>query len=467
MDWINRTSMLGKIVYGDPSGKDDDPAYEGLNDNQKTIMRRARYADAYGRDTGRFTAHEMQVREALTAKQQAEADALLRQAAVGVTLTPEQIDTVAKSGRTVPPQFLGPQASPGVVLNPAQETLIGAIKNYAAPTSQYTPTRPDADTLRLLAAQGIDTTGIAPEGEFQTIYDADTGREQRAWVNKNAPSEVVTVGGVKAKDPTKFQATTIYNNGRAQTGVFNLETGQLEGTLGGLKGDDPTEFDLKTRWFMSQGMDPERARGYATGGIKVINDPSVGPMEVNYATGESRPLGAAPATTGPTPGVVPPRLARERAAENDRLMQAISQIDSMLGGEAFQEGVGIKSAAGRAYNRAVRPIFGGEGFPESDQVKLEADSLIQTVVGLYQAGDKRINEGDFLRLKDLLPNGGVFQDTVAARQRLMQARKIFEDILQRPLPTDPRFSPPPQGSADPLALSPSTAPANDPLGLFQ
>jgi hypothetical protein len=224
------------------------------------------------------------------------------------------------------------------------------------------------------------------------------------------------------------------------------------------------DFDRRYLYYRGRGLPDDQAYGLAVGAIQQATNPLTGETYMFDRAGNA-PMGQqGTAPTSPTqPGGTPRKSVIDRAAENDNLDMAINRIDAMLAGDAYQQGVGPKAAMGRAYNTLIRPFVGGEGHPESDQVKLEAEALRQMVVGLYQSGDKRITEADFMRLQNLLPTAGVLEDTKAARQKLVEARKIFEEMRRRPLPGDPRRQPTRQ--SDPM--TDFEGPADDPLGLFQ
>jgi hypothetical protein len=180
----------------------------GLTEQQKRILRIAQEADRNAMLDGRMPVAQFKLQDEWAARKRAAEDQALLKGAAGATLTPEQLTMLAEGGRTVPTELVRPQASTGVDLNDAQRQLLApAIQKYADPTAAYTPSRPSPDTIRMLNAEGVDTTGIAPKYERDKIYDTATGRERVAAIDMTDPTNVVNVGGVKAQElPSEIDA---------------------------------------------------------------------------------------------------------------------------------------------------------------------------------------------------------------------------------------------------------------------
>ncbi|MEN3974793.1 hypothetical protein [Emcibacter sp. SYSU 3D8] len=479
---------------------------ETLNEDQRRLLRQARFRDIGAALQGGVSNDRERLIDKFASQRDAEAQRAARQLAVAGwdALNENQKALVQQSGYMPPNSIMGQgggaatgmdqqamgnaadaaaPVTPGSVLSPdgglsplntAQQTLLG-----------YNPAggRPSPEMLNWMRASQVDTAGIAPDWQFQDAYDPASGRQMRVAADRLDPTQTIGIGGVKAPDPEAGTPVKIVRDGQVVWARPSDAYGQ-PAHVEPRHPRQPTVAEQRYNYLIQQGVDPQRAQGLAYGGIEVGVDSAGRPYELNLAgpnaqtaPGTTVPgvpdgggqAGQAQSEAAPSPaaqGHVPPKLAQERAEENNQIDLASSRVRDMLASDVWQQGIGVKTAAGRAWNAVGAPFVGGYQ-KESDQVGVDIATLRQDLIAALKS-DKRTTEADVRRIESLLPSGGPFTSTEQARQRLVEIYQWLQQIRSRPLAVDPRGAVMAPQSGDPMSLgNGGTVPTNDPLGLFQ
>jgi hypothetical protein len=145
--------------------------------------------------------------------------------------------------------------------------------------------------------------------------------------------------------------------------------------------------------------------------------------------------------------------AASTAVDNAEIDLVMDEIDRVLGGEDWQSGSGVGNLLKGGANVVANALYGEEAFPSMTRKGADVAKLEQLVTAAL-ATNKKVTEGDFKRVKALLPGLGVADSADKARTRLVEIRKLFDDIRNRPLPSGAASEPSAPSSGD------------DPLGLF-
>lgn len=250
LSWIPRTSPIGKLINGDPAGKDDDPAYAGLNENQIRLLKGARRADAYAEDTNRVPLAQERLRAEWAAEEKAREAQIARTIATGNQLAPEDIDFAAKRGMNIPAQYLGPQSS--APLNPDQQQIIGAAQKYLAPGG---PAKLTPERIQYGAKYGevSDLTGLynASKPSLTNVNGVMVDTSNAA----NAERYIPNVGEGRRYNPETGTIETIggYDDARARSegrvagateGARQAATLQYAGAITGAQEGAKAQYDL-------------------------------------------------------------------------------------------------------------------------------------------------------------------------------------------------------------------------------
>ncbi|MGE0666905.1 MAG: hypothetical protein AB7O49_10155 [Sphingomonadales bacterium] len=285
-----------------------------------------------------------------------------------------------------------------------------------------------------------------PETKYQEVGDALVAL---------GPDGVKEVYRAPARPGVVKQITM---DGPEGPGIYNIDaSGQPVGKVGGVvrtpSTRQPSVAEQRYAYLLGQGVPPAEARAIALGLVTNKTDANGVTTRTNLATGQTQTIGG-----NATGGITPPKLAQDRAAQNDRIDTTLKQIDQTLAGPDWQSGSGAGNAIDDAIN-VVTGFFGGEGVPERARQKRDIKQLKQLVATAMKT-DNRVFVSDFQRAEELLPSGGWFESDEQARQAMAGIRALLEEIRSRPIAVDPR-------TGDNREAAPAFEGDSDPLGILK